>query len=80
MYIWFSGQIIGYNVVSSPDDCFVASDDEVHEEICSEAWRRGHAFTEDDLKSPARRHLMLGSGEIGRLQRYEECLAADSVC
>ena len=79
MYDLFVMQINGWNNVDCPDQFFVATEEEIEQEIILQAFQRGDPMWQwSDNNPEARRddvrRTVLGFGEQGRLTRYEENL------
>ena len=79
MYALFVAQINSWNNVDCPDEFFVATDEEVEQEVRRQALHRGDPLWQWSGNDPETRRLdvrrtVLGPGEEERLRRYEENL------
>ena len=84
MYDLFITQINNWNTVDSPDEFFIATDEEVEEHVRLQAFCRGDPIWQWSGNDPETRRAdvrrtVLGFGEQERLTRYEENLPHDSV-
>eukprot|EP00435_Cladocopium_sp_Y103_P057556 s726_g19.t2 len=79
MYDFFVAAINSWNTVDCPDEFFVASDEEVEEEVRLQAINRGDPLwqwtgNDPETRRADVRRTVLGFGEQERLTRYEENL------